>query len=137
MVAEKGSGFLVKIGDGGSPEIFATVAGLRSTTLTVNNDTVDITNKESGGWRELLGGAGIRRITVAGSGVFTNAASETAVRDKALTGSIDNYEIVFENADKFSGAFQVVNLDYAGDFNGERTYSLSLESSGSVIFAAA
>jgi predicted secreted protein len=30
------------------------------------------------------------------------------------------------------GRFVVTRLDYAGDYNGERTYALSLESSGEV-----
>ena len=31
------------------------------------------------------------------------------------------------------GRFLVQRLDYAGDFNGERTYALQLESSGAVL----
>ncbi len=30
------------------------------------------------------------------------------------------------------GRFLVTRLDYAGDYNGERTYTLALESSGEV-----
>ncbi|MCG8506701.1 MAG: phage major tail protein, TP901-1 family [Sphingomonadales bacterium] len=137
MAAEKGSGFLVKIGDGGAPEGFTTIGGMRSTSLTVNSEPVDITNKQSGGWRELLAGAGVRRLSVAGTGVFTDSAAETDLQAKALAASLDNYEIVFDSGDKFTGAFQVATLDYSGEFNGERTYSLSLESSGPVAFTAA
>lgn len=60
MAAEKGSAFLLKVGDGAMPPVFTTVAGLRTTQLTINSDTVVITNKGSGGWRELLSGAGFR-----------------------------------------------------------------------------
>ena len=137
MAVEKGSGFLIKIGDGGAPEVFTTVAGLRATALTVNNETVDTTNKDSAGWRELLGGGGVRRVSIAGSGVFTDSAAEAALQTRALMGTIDSYEVVFESADKFTGAFQVASLDYSGDYNGERTYSVSLESSGPVAFVAA
>ena len=42
--------------------------------------------------------------------------------------------IAFESGDTFTGAFQAVSLEYAGDHNGERTYSLRLESSGAVTF---
>ena len=31
-----------------------------------------------------------------------------------------------------TGRFLVTRLDYAGDFNGERTYTVGLESSGAV-----
>ncbi|MCK5424793.1 MAG: phage major tail protein, TP901-1 family, partial [Emcibacter sp.] len=94
------------------------------------------TNKTSGGWREILSGAGIRHVSLAGSGIFTDSVSEGVLQAKALASSVDNYEVVFESGDKFSGAFQVTSLEYAGDYNGERTYSLALESSGIVSFAS-
>jgi predicted secreted protein len=53
MGAEKGSAFLLKVGDGGSPAVYATVAGLRATQLSVNGEAVNVTSKDSGGWREL------------------------------------------------------------------------------------
>ena len=46
-------------GDGGSPVAYATVAGLRTTQLSINGEMVTITNKDSGGWRALLPGAGV------------------------------------------------------------------------------
>lgn len=137
MTAQSGRGFLVRIGDGGAPEIFSAIAGMRATSLVVNSDAVDITNKDSGGWRELLGGAGVRRVAVSGSGVFTDSAAEAMLRGKALAGALSNYEIVFENGDRLAGAFLVTTLDYSGDHNGERTYTLALESSGAIAFMAA
>lgn len=132
MAAEKGSAFLLKIGDGGSPVTYATVAGLKTTNLSINGDAVAITNKDSGGWRELLSGAGVRSVSVSASGIFTGSASEAQVRSLALDGSIEAYELSFESGEKMRGDFLVTRLDYAGDYNGERTYTLSLESSGSV-----
>ena len=34
--------------------IYATVAGMRTTQLSVNGEAVNVTSKDSGGWRELL-----------------------------------------------------------------------------------
>ena len=59
MTAQRGRDMLVKIGDGGSPESFTTVAGLRTRTFSLNAREVDTTHAESGGWRELLAGAGV------------------------------------------------------------------------------
>jgi len=56
MSVEKGSAFLLKVGDGGNPVAYATVAGLRTTQLSVNGEVVNVTSKDSGGWRELLPG---------------------------------------------------------------------------------
>jgi TP901-1 family phage major tail protein len=134
MAAEKGSAFLLKISDGATTPVFTTLAGLRTTGLTLNAESVNITHKGSGGWRELLGGAGIRSISLSGSGVFTNSTAETRLRTLALGAAVDEYEVVFETSDRLKGKFQVTRLDYAGDYNGERTYAVTLESSGPAVF---
>lgn len=135
MAAEKGSAFLLKISDGGATPVFTTLAGLRTTGLTINAESVNITNKGSNGWRDFLGGAGIRSVSLSGSGVFTNSAAETRLRTLALSAFVEEYEAVFESAEKMKGKFLVTRLDYAGDYNGERTYAVTLESSGAVTFA--
>lgn len=86
MAAERGSAFLLKIGSGGATPTYATVAGLKTTQLSVNGDPVVITHKGSGGWRELLSGAGVRSVSVAASGIFTGSAAEVQVRGLALSG---------------------------------------------------
>ena len=131
MAAERGSAFLLKLG-GGSPVTYSTVAGLKTTQLTINGDPVAITNKDSGGWRELLSGAGVRSVSVAAGGIFTGSAAEVQVRGLALGGQIAPFELSFESGERMQGSFLVSRLEYAGDFNGERNYSLALESSGAV-----
>ena len=133
MTAQKGAAFLLKIGDGGSPATYDTVAGLRTTQMSINGDTVVVTHKGSGGWRELLSGAGTRSVSVAASGLFLGSDAESAIRTHALAGTLDEYELSFEDGAKMRGRFLVQRLDYAGDFNGERTYALQLESSGAVV----
>lgn len=135
MAAERGSAFLLKIGDGATPPNYSTVAGLKTTQLTVNGAPVEITNKGSGGWRELLTGAGVRSVSVAASGIFTGSSAEIQVRSLALSGSIANYQLTFESGEQMLGQFLVTRLEYAGDFNGERNYTLALESSGEVVSA--
>lgn len=133
MPAQNGATFLLKLGDGGNPVTFDTVAGLRTTQMTINGDPVAVTHKESGGWRELLSGAGTRSVSVSASGIFLGSAAEGAVRAHALAGTIDDYELSFEDGERLQGRFLVQRLDYSGDFNGERTYTLQLESSGAVL----
>ncbi|KUO55132.1 MAG: phage tail protein [Sphingomonadales bacterium BRH_c42] len=132
MTAQKGSAFLLKIGDGAVPPAYETVAGLRTTQMSINGDTVVVTHKQSGGWRELLSGAGTRSVSVSAAGIFLGSNAENAVRTNALAGTIENYELSFEDGARMQGKFLVQRLDYAGDFNGERNYTLQLESSGPV-----
>ncbi|MCB2062179.1 MAG: phage major tail protein, TP901-1 family [Novosphingobium sp.] len=133
MPAQKGSAFLLKISDGGSPAAYDTVAGLRTTQMTVTGETVVVTNKGSGGWRELLSGAGVRSVGVSASGIFLGSAAEAKIRANAMAGTIDDYELSFEDGEKLRGQFLIQRLDYAGDFNGERSYTMQLESSGEVL----
>lgn len=133
MAAERGSAFLLKIGSGGANPSFTTVAGLKTTQMSIAGDAVAITNKGSGGWRELLSGAGVRSVSVAASGIFTGSSAELQVRSLALEGIIQDYELSFESGERMRGKFLVTRLEYAGDFNGERNYTLALESSGAVV----
>ena len=133
MGAEKGSAFLLKVGNGGEPPVFATVAGMRTTQMSVNGEAVNVTSKDSGGWRELLSGAGVRSISVAASGIFTGSAAEIRIKSNALAGQLDDYELSFESGERLRGRFLVTRLDYSGDYEGERNYALSLESSGAVV----
>jgi TP901-1 family phage major tail protein len=135
MAAEKGSAFLLKIGNGAPTPVFSTVAGLRTTQLSINGEAVVITNKSSGGWRELLPGAGVRSVSVTAAGVFTGSAAETRLKSNALAGTVDDYQLVFESGEYLQGKFLLTRLDYSGDFNGERAYTLALESSGAVTAA--
>lgn len=133
MPAQSGAAFLLKITNGASPAAYQTVAGLRTTQMSINGDTVVVTHKDSGGWRELLSGAGTRSVSVSAAGIFLGSTAENAVRTHALAGTLDDYELSFEDGAKLRGRFLVQRLDYAGDFNGERSYTLQLESSGPVV----
>lgn len=133
MTAQSGAAFLLKIGDSAEHATYETVAGLRTTQLSINGETIVVTHKESGGWRELLSGAGSRSVSVSASGIFLGSAAEDRVRGHALAGTLESYELSFEDGSRMRGRFLVQRLDYSGDFNGERTYALQLESSGAVI----
>lgn len=129
----KGKLFLLKVGDGSTPEVFTTVAGLRTTSLSINGEMIDVTDKDSGDqMRELLDGGGVKSMTVTGAGVFEDDASQTALEEKALSGEIANYQIAFESGRTYQGAFQVTNVEYTGEYNEAHTYSVTLESSGKI-----
>ena len=148
MAAQKGSALLIKIGDGASPESFTTVGGLRSNSISLNDEAVDVTTMDSSGHRELLAGGGVNSISVSGSGVFTDAASETTLKtayfaqqntsdgSSAQTAAFKNFQVIVPDFGTFTGSFMIASLEYAGEYNGEVTYSVTLESAGYITFAA-
>jgi TP901-1 family phage major tail protein len=134
MSAQKGKDLLVKIADGVSG--FATVAGLRTRRLAFNAETVDVTHAESANrWRELLDGAGVKRASVTGRGLFKDAATDASMRQTFFDGTTLNYQIVIPAFGTVQGPFQLTNLEFAGEHNGEVTYDLTLESAGELTFA--
>lgn len=134
MAAQKGKDLLVKIADG---EGFTTVAGLRSRRIAFNAETVDVTHAESAGrWRELLDGAGIKRASIAGRGLFKDAATDELMRATFFDGAVKDFQIVIPDFGTIEGAFQITSLEFAGEHNGEVTYEMALESAGALTFAA-
>jgi len=135
MAAQKGKDLLVKIADGDG---FVTVAGLRSRQLRFNAETVDVTHAESAGrWRELLGGAGIKRAAVSGSGIFRDEASDALMRQVFFDGAIRDFQVIVPDFGTVEGAFQITALEFAGNHNGEVTWDMALESAGPLAFTAA
>ena len=110
---------------------------LRSSSIALNQETVDVTNKDSAGrWRALLTDGGLRSASLSGAGVFTDSATEASVR-AAFFGSGDtNFQFIVPSFGTFTGVFILTSIDYAGEHNGEATYTLSFESSGAITFAA-
>jgi TP901-1 family phage major tail protein len=134
MAAQKGKDLLIKIADGAG---FTTVAGLRTRRLAFNAEIVDVTDAESANrWRELLGGAGVKRASLSGRGLFKDAASDELIRAAFFNGAIEDYQVVIPDFGTVAGAFQIVSLEFAGEHNGEVTFDLSLESAGELTFAA-
>ena len=134
MAAQKGKDLLLKIFDGAS---YTTVAGLRANRLSFNAESVDTTHAESAGrWRELLDGAGIKRATVAGRGLFKDAASDALMRQTFFDGAVKAFQVIIPDFGTVAGPFQITSLEFAGQHDGELTYELALESAGELTFVA-
>jgi len=134
MGAQKGKDLLVKMFDGAS---YVTVAGLRSRKIAFNAELVDVTHAESvDRWRELLAGAGVKRASISGRGLFKDAASDALVRQAFFDGTINNCQVIVPDFGAIQGAFQISGLEFSGEHNGEVTFDISLESAGALTFAA-
>ena len=133
MSAQMGKDLLLKIDDGTSA--FVAVAGLRTRRLALNTDAVDITHAESAGrWRELLAGAGVKRASVAGTGLFKDASSDALIRQVFFDSLIRNWQVIVPSFGIIAGPFQISSLDYRGEHAGEVTFELALESAGALTF---
>jgi TP901-1 family phage major tail protein len=136
MVAQKGKDLLIKLDLTGSGA-FTTIAGLRASRISFNADSVDVTTLESaGGWRELLGGAGVRSAAISGSGVFRDADTDERARQIFFDGEMPDFQVVIPDFGIIEGPFQITSVEYAGSHDGEASYELSLASAGALSFTA-
>ena len=136
MAAQKGKDILLKIGDASTPPVFTTVAGVRARTLSLNAKSVDVTDSDSPGWRELLAGGGVRQCSVSGAGVFKDAAADAQIRQSFFDQSAQPWQLVVPGFGVIAGPFLIAALEYAGQFDGEATFALTLASAGELTFAA-
>ena len=135
-MAQNGKDLLIKLDLTGAGQ-FETIAGLRASRLSFNAETVDVTSLEStGGWRELLGGAGVRSAAISGSGVFRDEATDERARQIFFDGEVPNFQVIVPDFGIVEGPFMITSIEYAGSHNGEATYDMSLASAGALSFTA-
>jgi predicted secreted protein len=123
-----GAAFLLKLSDGSKPPSFSTRAGMRLTKMSISNKPVATRGSEN--WQELEAGASA--LSIEAKGIILNAEGEGMLRNRALSGNLDEYVLTFEDGYTFRGHFLIVRFDYVGDFNGERNYTIALESSSKI-----
>lgn len=136
MGAQNGKDLLIKLDLTGDGQ-FETIAGLRATRISFNAETVDVTSLESqGGWRELLGGAGVKTASISGSGVFKDEGTDERARQIFFDGEVPAFQVIIPDFGVVEGPFQITSIEYAGSHNGEATYELTLASAGVLTFTA-
>ena len=135
MSGKRGRDFLLKLQDDRDPAVYHTIAGLRAKTLAFDARTLDVTHAESpDAWRELLGEAGTKSARIEGEGLFKDQPSDAALRAVFFAQMTRNFQIVIPDFGTFEGPFLVTRLEYAGAFDGEQTFALTLNSAGLLAF---
>ena len=136
MGAQNGKDLLIKLDMTGAG-MFDTIAGLRATRISFNAERVDVTSLESqGGWRELLGGAGVRSATISGSGVFKDETTDERARQIFFDGEVPEFQVIIPDFGTVEGPFLLTSIEYAGSHNGEATYEMAMASAGELTFTA-
>ena len=137
MAVQSGKDLLIKMDMTGAGQ-FETIAGLRASRISFNAETVDVTSLDSlGGWRELLAGAGVKAASISGSGVFRDAATDERARAVFFNGEIPAFQVIIPDFGTVEGPFQISGIEYAGSYNGEATYEMTLASAGALDFVEA
>ena len=122
---QKGAIFLLDIEV--TTGVFSTVAAMKTTTMTISNETVDVTSKGDL-QRELLENCGIQSVSIKAQGCISSADSYKKISYAANTGEILNVKINSNNSEIYSGGFIISGFETSGEYNKEGLYSITLES---------
>jgi TP901-1 family phage major tail protein len=122
MAKEIGRDLVLSVGSPAAP-----IAGVRTKSLTVNNETIDFTDDDSDGWQELSTAVGQRSVTVSVSGVY----DDDAVLDNALAADISETLTLTNAAGRsITGTFMITSYSESGEHTGEVTFEAEFTSSG-------
>jgi TP901-1 family phage major tail protein len=129
MAGQKGRDILIKLSS-------ATIGGMRAKSISLNEGMVDITDSDSAGrYRELLAAAGVKTVSMTGSGVFKDSAAENSLLTSHMAGAIPTMDFVVPGLGTFVGPFQCTQLQVSGGHDGEVQFSATFESGGEVTFS--
>jgi TP901-1 family phage major tail protein len=126
MSQENARELVIKRADGGVPETFVFVGGLRTRTFQMGNAQIDTTvpNKTDPS-KPIVATArpGRQTITFSGDGLFDSDAVGKSVADDARLQSETNYQIIVPGYGTFEGPFFVSDFQWNGDMEDPMAFS--------------
>lgn len=129
----KGRSFLLKLGDGASPEVFTAIGGIQTKSLSINNNPVDVSD-DSAGYAKMLADGGIQSMEVSGSGIVKDNTQSRAWIAAAVARTEAHYQLVSGLGDTFQGTFVISSFQRTGNHDGAETFSCTMQASGSISY---
>lgn len=106
------------------------VAGARTDNFTINNEPIDVTDKDASGWRTFLNDAGARSISADVEGILLDA---TLIQDAAGSGAyLRESVITVSGIGTFTGDFVLSSLQFGAEQADAVTFTATLESAEAI-----
>ncbi len=131
MSVQNGKDMLLKIKQNTT---YITVAGLKTRECELNRQVINITDSDSiGQWRELSEG-GIAHAKLRGDGIFKDATADEEIRAMFFNGQKKEWKAILPDFGELEGRFIITELTYAGTYDAEVVWRITLESAGQITF---
>jgi len=136
ITSHSGRDFNIKAADPDvSPSVYATIGGVRTSEMTINNNSVDITNVSSEGFQEWDPDGGIQSITFNIDGIYDSGTQGAQNLYKAAhTRVLVEINVVSGHGDSIFAAAAVENYQRTGAHDGVEMFSCTLNSHNVVRF---
>jgi predicted secreted protein len=109
------------------------IAGARSDSITINNEPIDITDKDDAGWRTMLADVGVRSIDCEVEGILTDSTF-LALAVGAASSLLEAYTLELDGIGDFTGNFFLASFAVTGEQADATTFTASIQSSGTITF---
>lgn len=128
MAATSGRKMLVKKAD-------TTLMGVRTKTVTINGEPVDVTTDDDAGYRKLLSEAGQKSLDLSIEGIV----KDDTLREAIVTGidlMLEDIEVEYADGGTIAGDFFFTSLEQTGTYNESVTFTAEMQSSGEWTYTA-
>ena len=129
MAAKAGRSFLLKILSGTT---FTSVGGFRANNIELNEEAVDVTDKDSANrWQEFER-FGLRSWKADGAGVLKDSTGEKLLRDnfESTADTKGSYQVTIPGFATITGEAIITSLKYLGPHNEAVAYEVALQGAG-------
>ena len=136
MAAQAGKEIYIQVNTTGST--YVNLGGLRTKSLKVGSEPIDITHSDSTNlWRERLGTSGVKSLDVTCEGAFIDdAAVNKVVANLMTTTQTYNSTLIIPGLGTFTGVVSYDSIEFSGSYNGEVSYNVAISSAGAMSFVA-
>jgi TP901-1 family phage major tail protein len=111
------------------------VAGMRSETISINNEPIDISDKGSLGVRQLMADVSMRTVDISGEGLFDGQSQLSAAVGDATALSA-TYTLLVTGVGSFAGLFHLSSVELGAPHEDAATFTMTLASAGAITFTA-
>jgi len=117
-----------------------TLATVRTKGYTINNEYVDVTNDDDGGYRTYLAKPGVTSVEVSVAGITSDETLIEAITDFANGDNSDTLDINLPSSlatpGDITGTFLIQSLEHTGEHDGAVEFSATFVSSGEFTYTA-
>ncbi len=130
MAKYNGIDMLLKIQNTG----YQTIGASLSHTMTINNEVIDVSDKDSSRWADKLN-AGQRSVNISFNGWVSDDAQFALLEAAAEADNIVDLQLAYGNGKTATANFHVDSFEYTGEYNNAQAFSCTLSNDGAVTFA--
>jgi len=137
MSGFSGESYLIQLEDAVTPGTFNSVGSMRDTSLSIANESVDVTAESSATARQLLAQCGVNSMSLSGSGVYTSDETVSQLETTAQSRGVLQCRLISAKGDQYEGPFFIASFDRNGGYNTAEEYSTTFESASDINYTPA